>query len=185
MSAIATLADWERPEAERIEAARTIAASKDGGAIPTLFAVLEGAEVELARAVLTALKDLGAADALAKDLKAKEPEKRRLAAERLALLQDPRSSAALAEAAKDADPKARTTVIRALSLLTGPKVYDALDAALGDPNAEVRSYAAAGLGRSGDARAVAALERAFEKEEDETVKDFIERALRRARRPAK
>lgn len=185
MSALSTLIDWERPEAERIEAAKAVAAAKDPAAIPSLFAVLEGAEVELARAVLQALRDLDAASTLARSLAAKEPEKRRVAAERLALLQDPRSAAALVEAAKDGDAKVRTTVIRALSLLSGPKVYDALEAALADPSAETRSYAAAGLGRSGDARAVARLEKAFEAEEDETVKDFIERALRRARRPAR
>jgi len=181
------LADEEQPEPRRIEAAKAIAKAKPpaaekelGALVDRMLVVTESAETLLTRAVVEALRDLGAHDVLAKRLSSPDAKVRAEAAKKLSKMQDERAGEALLAAAKDAEPSVRRAAVHALSFLSGGRTLEALLAGLRDKDAETRAYAAAGLGRSGDGRALRALTQARETEDDDVVKDFIEAALRKA-----
>jgi HEAT repeat protein len=174
------LADPEQPEERRIEAARAIGRSKEGAAlVDRLFVVIETAEAFLARAIVEALRELGAHDLLSQRLSSQDARVRADAAKKLSRMQDDRAADALLAAAKDPEPSVRRAAVHALSYLRGGRTLEALLAAIRDKDPETRAYAAAGLGRSSEPRATRALLAAKESEEDDVVKDFIEAAMRK------
>jgi HEAT repeat protein len=178
------LLDAEQPEGRRIEAAKAIGRARDLSAIDRMFAVTERAEALLTRAVVEALKEMDAHEVLVRRLTDTDAAVRADAAKKLSKMQEPRATEPLIGAARDPEATVRRAAVHALSYLRGSRVYDALVSSVRDPDAETRAYAAAGLGRSGDARAPRILISAREGEADEVVKDFIDAALRKNEAPA-
>lgn len=173
------LADAEQPEGRRIEAARAIGKARDHAAIDRMFIVADRSETLLVRAIMEALKEMGAHETLARRLQDPDPVVRADAARKLSKMQDERAADALIAASRDREAIVRRAAMHALSYLRSPKVYEVLALAIRDPDPETRAYAAAGVGRSGDPRAQGVLRVAREAEEDDVVKDFIDAALRK------
>ena len=176
------LSDADQPEGRRIEAAKAIAKDKDISVIDRLFFIADRAETILSRAIIDALREMGAVDVLANRIaQAPDAALRAESVKKLGRLQDERSADALIGAAKDKELSVRRAALHGLSFLKPgiAKVFDALQAGLRDADPETRAYAAAGVGRSGDTRAPRLLAAAREAEQDDLVKDFIEAALRK------
>jgi HEAT repeat protein len=179
--ALAVLADPERPEAERIAAAERLGALGHTAAIDRMFAVRERCETYLARAIGAALRAMNAGPEVAKGLRSADPEARIRAAERLLRLDDPRMEASILEGLRDPEPRVRRALVQALARIESPSAAAAVDRALADRHPDVRAVAVAAVGARRDPAAAAKLRDLLERESDDVVRDFIERALGRAK----
>ncbi|HVY60021.1 MAG TPA: HEAT repeat domain-containing protein [Planctomycetota bacterium] len=173
------LLDAEAPEPHRIEAARALARARDLGALDGLFGAIEATDTLVSRAVVEALRAMGAHEVLGARLGDADPAVRADAARKLSKLKDERAIDPLSGAVHDPELGVRRAAVRALSYLRGERVAEALVSALRDQDPETRAHAAAGLARSGDPRAAGALVAARERESHDVVKDFIDAALRK------
>jgi HEAT repeat protein len=174
-----TLLDAAEPEPRRIEAARAIGRAGDLEALDRMFDALEPSDTLVTRAVVEALREMGAHEVLARRLADPDAAVRADAARKLSRLQDERSIEPLSGAAHDPELGVRRAAVYALSYLRGQGVAEALLDALRDQDPETRAHAAAGLARSGDPRAGRVLVAARERESHDVVKDFIDAALRK------
>ncbi len=185
------LLDPEAAPDKRIEAANELAktGARDDAAAERMFALLESAEPEIARAAsaaLRAMKGLGA-DLVKKAEAEADPAARIRLVRKIAWLKDEgRGGDALASfLARDPEAKVRREAIRGLGMLAPTeRTVRALSDALGDGSHQVRALAAGGLAELGrrDAKAKAAvlpkLRASLEREEDEIARDFLKSALR-------
>jgi len=177
--ALRVLDDEERPEPERIAAARQLASCGTIRQIAPMLSVLERAEAGLGLEITDALRTLGAGAVLARDLKHGTDERRERAAIALVRLKDPSTLPALREALRDPVEKVRQQVCQGLARLEGPEPARLLVRALSDPSSDVRCLAADALWRRGAHEAEPDLRAALAGETDDLARDYFEEALRR------
>ncbi len=179
--ALKALKDPERPQADRIQAAKTLGKRGGPAHVDILLMIVAQNDFELQAAAAEALRQLDAArKVVVPRLQAKDAKARQRAATDLRRIVDPRTAGALLEAAKtEREPRVRSILFAALAELKAPEAMPALERALADPDRDVRCYTAAGLAAARHARALPALERAIEAELDGVTRFFLQDARRR------
>ncbi|MFC1706619.1 HEAT repeat domain-containing protein [Planctomycetota bacterium] len=177
--ALAILADDERDEPERIEAARALGQHGTIASIAPMLSVLDRSEAGLALEIAAALRSLNAGMVLSRELKLGTDAHRERAGMALLRIAEPRTLGALLEATGDRAEKVRVQVYQAIARLGGPKALEALQGGLRDASADVRCLTANGLAKAGDRSALPGLRAALEVEEDPLACDYLQTAIRK------
>jgi HEAT repeat protein len=179
-SAMATLADHRRPEAERARAAVHLGESGDPQAVLALAFEYGDSSGSLRNAVSYALGRLNGVEVLARQLAFADPVSRAKAAEVLALFSDERATRALALALTDPEEAVRINAACALVEHASPLALESLVKRLEtDCSRKVRAASAQAIGVIPTPAAREALEVATRAETDVFVVILIERAIQK------
>jgi hypothetical protein len=183
---MATLNDPAASRAERIKAAKALAASKDPQAIDSLIKQLDMMDEGIVEAVMSALRALNAGPVLERRLAdtATSEEQKVLACTGLRALKQKSSIPPLVSALKDSSARVRKEAALALDVIAPAEAETALLTALSDSDDDVRYYAADALGNVRTPAVMQAIEARLSAETSPVVRSALMAAKNKLERAA-
>ena len=161
---------------QRLAGAQDLDKARDKAAVAPLLTLLaEERDVDVRRAAVTALGDLGdeiAVPTLIGIAKHDSLQVRQYAVAALATLDDGRAVEPLAQLTRDDEPTMRIYSLRALAFLRREGSLPPMIDALSDPVPDVRSEAIKGIARLGERRAADRIAERIGKELDPSIRQF-------------